>query len=671
MVTAASSRTRLLDVLRRVAEPLVSGRQDLALWFQDAQGGDWIWRADACPGGYELPIGSDGLEAEEGWRGLRLSGAGTQGTVWIWCTDPSVLKGLAPALCLAGQMADLEQDRDDLCAELSLCHASLASLFDLSSDPGLFWDAERGLATILGVVTVADPELQAILWTPDGARLRPKWWTEGLVTGDRSAIVGIVGQALTRGEVVVVNHLGSYPRMEPELVRATRVVALPLVSKRGSIGVLEIWSEEGGRFDSLAVGYFRTVAAQAAMVLEHQRMRTEELAAQEVRKELELASRIQESLLLGVPPKGLPYLDVGARAVPSRQVGGDFYDFHAGADGTLDVIVADVMGKGLPAAMIAAAAKSRFHQDSRPVEVVGGTERLPVDVIMTRVHKSLAPKLIELECFVTAVYARFERDHLLLTEGGHTETLLLPAASGNVVCLREKGEGLMNLPLGIDPSCIYRVLRAPLSPGDVILLYSDGVTEARDLAGRMFGSASLARHLRACAHLSAQEIVDHLIAAVAAFVGDQGPRDDLSCVAVKMAGGPPVHRVELPIDLGSVRLARDFLHEHLADLGPGKVHHELDLAVCELLSNIIRHGFGGDREGTIVVECVRYPGRIHVRICDEGKAFDPSSADAEEPNLISEGGLGLFLVCRLVDDLLYHRHPSGGNAVTLIKKLGG
>jgi len=238
-------------------------------------------------------------------------------------------------------------------------------------------------------------------------------------------------------------------------------------------------------------------------------------------RDLALARDIQERML----PRTLPYLDgceFGARMVPARIVGGDFFDFIPFSAETVGIVVADVSGKGMPAALFMALTRGLLRAEvSRPVSA---------QVALQRVNQHLLD-VSDAEIFVTAVYGVLHQTthEFTYVRAGHTGPLVVDAR-GEVI-MRDLGPGQ---PLGILPDPELDEQTVTIPPGGALLLYTDGVTEARDEQGRFFGVERLQEAVRANYQATAQALCDQLLQLVVAYQGPARQDDDLTLVAVQV-----------------------------------------------------------------------------------------------------------------------------------------
>ncbi len=265
-------------------------------------------------------------------------------------------------------------------------------------------------------------------------------------------------------------------------------------------------------------------AGQAAVAIENARM-VEELARQErQRRELEIARSIQASLMPTRMPS-LPGFEVAAACVPALHVGGDFYDVISTASGELVIALGDVSGKGVPAAllmgMVRALIRSEIGRSASLEEAVLNCNRLLYDDFSST------------GMFATLVLGRLDpRDRAFsYVNCGHCEPLLWRQRAQRSELL--KGDGL---PLGILDDFETTAAQVVLEPGDVVVSYSDGYSEARASNGDRFGVARLAEAVRIRADQSAREILDWVGAEVDRFAQPEPQSDDQTIIVVRAVG---------------------------------------------------------------------------------------------------------------------------------------
>jgi anti-anti-sigma factor len=333
-------------------------------------------------------------------------------------------------------------------------------------------------------------------------------------------------------------------------------------------------------------------------------------------------------LLLTQPPTDVPGLQIAALTIPSQRIDGDFYDFFKHENQRLDVMVADVMGKGIPAALVAAATKSNFLEALCHLTALSRSGQLPEPKeIVTLAHADMVRQLIDLESFVTLSYARFDlgRRQLDLVDCGHTGMMVLRAATGACEILHGN-----NLPLGIREGEIFDQITVPFESGDLFLFYSDGITDMRSPVGELYGPDRLLECVQNHRELEPKALVDAIRTATVAFAHSDRLTDDLTCVAVRIGDvQPPLARSALEIrsTLEDLRCARTFVRDFCAMVPQGLLDpndvSDLELAVNEATSNIMKHAYRGRADQRIQLEAETFPDRVSIRLHHLGDSFDP------------------------------------------------
>lgn len=404
--------------------------------------------------------------------------------------------------------------------------------------------------------------------------------------------------------------------------------------------------------------------------------RAQEELAEARKQEGRMAANIQKTLLLGQLPTDVSGVAVSAHTIPSEEVDGDFYDFFSHNRRCFDLVVGDVMGKGLPAALQGAAVKNEFLRTRASMLAASGAMMPPEpEGIVNAVHERMTPKLIGLDSSVSIVYARFDQAerHVTFVDCGHTKTVHYRAATDE--CANLAGE---NVPLGYLEDEVYRQRAAAYGVGDVFFFYSDGITEARNAEGEFFGSERLSDLVRAGSGLGASELVASVVGAVKHFFEGSAFTDDVTCVALKMVGAEEWaatarDEIELLSRLDKLDVARTFVKRFVkrsvdAPLADGFLE-QLELAVNEAASNIVMHAYGGAPERTIRIEAESFSDRVAVRLYDQGTPFRPRASRPPTFEKSRVGGYGLFIIERCVDEVKFYRTEDGWNCTSLVKRV--
>jgi sigma-B regulation protein RsbU (phosphoserine phosphatase) len=511
---------------------------------------------------------------------------------------------------------------------------------------------------------------------------------------------GPVGSCIRTRQTVLVSDISVDPRMTPWRDEALKrgyssVIAIPLVVDSTAFGALAIYAGESESFGPEETALLTNLAEDLAFGIATLRTRLDRVRAMEdIRllnasleqrvaartseivaaraREVNIGIRIQNTLLLDPPPRDVAGLRVAALTIPSQQIDGDFYDFFEYRNRCFDVIVADVMGKGIPAALLGAATKISFtdalcHLLDVPRD---GQPPAPSDIV-ERAHADIVRQLIDLESFVTLCYCRFDvaQQTVALVDCGHTGTIHLHHQTG--LCDVLHGD---NLPLGIREGETYHQIAMPFDAGDVFVVFSDGITEAANGDRELFGMDRLLECVRLNRELEPEALVDAIRTAVFTFHGSDRLSDDLTCVAIKVVDKRSTRtRAELEIrsDLRELRRTREFVRAGCHDLAGSRLSEEqvaeLELAVTEAASNVIEHAYADRGDRQIQLELEAFPDRIALRLYYLGDPFDPSKVPPPAFDGSRESGFGVYLIAQSVDDVRYFRNESGENCIVLVK----
>ena len=303
-------------------------------------------------------------------------------------------------------------------------------------------------------------------------------------------------------------------------LNASLVVPIHLPEDGGCIGFLSLGSKlTGGRFNAEELTVLSILATQVGIAVRNARLHAEAVARKVVDQELAMARSIQEAILAGKRPS-LAGLDLAALSIPSRQVGGDYYDLISLNHGRLGVAIGDVSGKGVPAALLMSMLHAGLHAQ------VNGTAA--VADVATRMNQILyhATSHEKYATFFFGIFDPLDR-RFLYSNAGHNLPLVL-RRDGSIDRLREGG-----LVLGVMEDAAYREASVAVEAGDVLLLYTDGVTEATDESGEEYGEARLVETVRRSADRGAADIVRTVREDVAAFSCATGFDDDFTMIVIR------------------------------------------------------------------------------------------------------------------------------------------
>lgn len=448
----------------------------------------------------------------------------------------------------------------------------------------------------------------------------------------------------------------------------TRMLATNLAVEDGVRAALGVINKADAEFTAGDSKLLAALAQQVSAIIKNFLTHQNLIIKERVSRELEIAAEIQQSLL----PTSLPQvgnLSMAVASMPASEVGGDFYDFITVSDHNLTVVIGDVAGKGIPAAMLTSLTRTMLRVEALHAEA-------PHQIIR-QANNLLHQDLSRTDSFVTAFVAAIDpvTGRLHYASAGHVPAILWRYRSGTTELLKAT-----SVPIGISGYQGEESRSLRLGPGDILLLYTDGITEAQAPGGDLFGIERLTQTLKTKAPQPVETIQEHIQATITNFSDEAANRDDASLLVIKMVPQPEEQKIihqshfSYPAELHSLmhisqetvaacrRLSR------CSDLN--QFFYLLELTISEICTNIIKHAYAG-QPGEINVSIIVSEEGIQLDFYDQGKSFDPSTVPRPSfnPPPLNEGGFGLHIVRQIMDVVSYERHPEKGNHWRLIKLL--
>jgi phosphoserine phosphatase RsbU/P len=410
-------------------------------------------------------------------------------------------------------------------------------IFDYAAKIGAAHDLDALLLLNAGMARGLVGADRCSIWLIDTKNSR--LWTK-VADGVRELHVptgqGLVGACLARNETILVNDTSRDERflrsVDIETGYVTKsVLTMPLHGMDGKpIGALQVLNKPGG-FSPEDVDLLGLCASYAASTLETQRLRKQAEVAQLLLREMEIARDVQQHLLPQVQPP-IPGLDYAGYCRPAESVGGDYYDFLPMPEGGLFFTLGDVSGKGIAAAVMMASMQASLR--SQVVRAPVSIAALIGDLNKAVYSFSTAEKYSTLFCGSLHVGTR----KLTYVNAAQVRPMLLRSRDGQVE--RLDGDGF---PVGLLDISEYDQKEVLLQPGDAVLCFTDGISEATNAKNEMWNESEVEKIVRTCVGLTAQQMIDRLVEATERFAGEAEQADDMTVVAIRVDADQPAASV--------------------------------------------------------------------------------------------------------------------------------
>jgi sigma-B regulation protein RsbU (phosphoserine phosphatase) len=399
---------------------------------------------------------------------------------------------------------------------------------------------------------------------------------------------------------------------------------------------------------------------RAYKIIESQKERME--------KELNVGREIQMNMIPLVFP---PFPDhkefsIYATLHPAREVGGDFYDFFFVDENRLCFCIGDVSGKGVPAALFMAVTKTLIKSRA--------TDDLSTASILTHVNDELC-RDNKAFMFVTIFIGILDirTGNLIYTNAGHNPPYIKQKA-GSIMRLDQRHGPVV----GAMPDLVYKEEKTRLSKDDMLFMYTDGITEAKDPMKKLFSEKKLAELLTSGDYESAEEAVQETISEVKKFEGAADQADDITVLAVQFLRIPeeisaPTLKLTVHNDLEEIKRVKEAFNAFSEQCGiQTPIRRKINVVFDEMLNNIISYAYRDDDDHHIDIKAELSGEQLTISIMDDGIPFNPFGVETPDTGLSLEdrkiGGVGVHLVRNFMDKVSYQRRIDN-NVITLTKNL--
>lgn len=383
--------------------------------------------------------------------------------------------------------------------------------------------------------------------------------------------------------------------------------------------------------------------------------------------ELNVATQIQADMLPSIFP---PFpdrneFDIFAAMTPAKEVGGDFYDFFMIDDSHIGIVMADVSGKGVPAALFMVISKTLIKTKCQM-----NTESLSPAEILATVNKQLCENN-KAEMFVTVWLGILNINTGLIKAANAGHEFPAIKHNGRYELLKDKHgfvlAGMENLK--------YKDYEIQLQPGDGLFIYTDGVTEATNSKNELFGTNRMLNAINKDPNVGCKDILFNVQSTIDEFVKDSPQFDDITMLCLEYYGNTKNEQeITVSAVIENQKIVTEFIDNYLEKIDcPLKIQMKIDIAIDELFSNIAFYAYDG-KEGDITVKINKIPDcdSVEITFIDSGKAYNPLEKEDPDVTLSAEerkiGGLGIFIVKKNMDAISYN-YINNQNVLTIRKNL--
>jgi len=485
----------------------------------------------------------------------------------------------------------------------------------------------------------------------------------------------IIGRSIIENRVIHVENAPKDPRVSPQIASFLNLksfICIPLITPGKTVGgIIADYEHDPIQHYQINMSLLLNIANLSSMALANCLLYYESGKLNEslkkeqskTNKELQIARHIQQGLLSTKIPD-IQKMIISTKNIPCRSVGGDFFNFIPDNNNKLGFVIGDVSGKGVPAALIMTLASGIFSE-------VGYYSNSPQQTLI-KANNSLREYLKEIPVFyVTAFYGIFDFNNNLFTysKAGHNPPIYLDRKKHAVSFLDTEGSYL-----GTFEDGGFMEKSIPLQPGDKLIFYTDGITEARNAHREIFGRDNLSKLALKYSNLSPDDLIKKVLEEINKYTQNAEQNDDLILVVCEINNTPgeqeALQTESYSCEIqSSTQYTKQIVNSILTSAAPciknkqQKFH--LRLAITEALLNAIEHGNKNDITKIVQINYLINKKKITVEIADQGTGFKPENVVIPENSTESKGrGRGLLAIKACMDEIAFN---TTGNMITLTK----
>lgn len=448
----------------------------------------------------------------------------------------------------------------------------------------------------------------------------------------------------------------------PANLKNVMMVTLPV---RDEISAAVGLFNKTGNFTTPDIKLAKAIAGHIGAQLENALLHKEAVERVRLETEMDIARQVQMAIL----PQDIPQVkgvDVFATSTPALEVGGDFFDVIDRSEESLVFAVGDVTGKGMPAALLMSMTHTIIKSASRNMPFTQPHQ------VLDRLNHDMAADFANVGMFTTVMLGMVDCASCKLhySNAGQDPIYYVPAKDEPILLEAQ------DIPVGILDTVTYTSKSLSLAHGDLFIAASDGFPESRNPEGEMYGYERMKTILSASRHLSARQIAEALLVDVNTFCGTHPQEDDRTLVVLKFEISPENRimfneSLTVRANYEEIRQPCERLRHNLHQAGVSEeIAGQCELALQELLTNLVDHAYEGNPNGQIAVRMAGNRGQIFIQTEDTGLPAKIIMEDVHmpDPEDLAEGGYGMAIIRSLMDDVRYET-AQGKNVWIMVKNL--
>ncbi len=436
-----------------------------------------------------------------------------------------------------------EYNINSLSGEILNKYEELNLLYELSEEMASVFNTREICEIVLrkALNVIGAQKASILLWDPGRQRLRVMA-SVGLPEqedGDLGVdpVQGVCGYVFRTGKPLLVDDAAdlpedAFPRQgeyPSDSFLSVPLLVSPLKVKEKVVGVINLADKPGGRaYHAGDLKLVSAISSEAALSIYSSILIRDLKENERIQKEMEIAETVQRNLLPRRAPE-IPGVEFAGHCVPAKRVGGDYFDFFPDPEGNVGIVIADVSGHSIGSGIMMAITRGLLQSEA--------VRNKPPCELLQDVNRILFNDLLSSELFITMAYFLYSPRNrgLAYANGGHNPPVLLRAESDAPELLDAEG-----MAIGFLPDVEFEEKGWELSPGDLLVAYTDGLIEAEDPQGAPFGMQRLLDCIQENRHRPAAQVLEHLLQAARSHIGGEDPqdaqRDDLTLVVLKATG---------------------------------------------------------------------------------------------------------------------------------------